>query len=220
MLWSRLIGAGGVIGSIEYIGNNTASPGGVSASYTFTGESIGAANDNRWVVVIAHYDGGGITTNITDVSIAGSSGTEAAGADSGADDTGIGIWYRKVTSGTTADITITVGGTFADDFGIGVYRVLTRNSAPLVDSATAEDASAASLGSNENRNAVIAGITTQNGTTAPSIAGEATQDYGVDFGTSDYIRGFHGVAGTGTQSITGVAEGNYYKQSIASFKLY
>jgi len=217
MLSRKLSAAPGtsVTPSIAFVSNSTTS-GVASTSHTFSSHNIGAADANRWVIVVAHYDGGSASTDFSGVNLAGGAMTLAVKAPAG--DANVAIYYKKETSGTTANIEIQTNSN-VDTWGVGVYRLITGDATPLVDSASGENAATSTLGNDEDGNAVIAGVSTQNGTTDPSISGEAAKDYDVDAGTNDYILGYHGTASTSTQSITGVAEGNEYHHAIASFSL-
>ncbi len=186
---------------------------------TFSSFDVGAADNNKWVVVGAYWDGGGVSSNVSSITIDGETMTEAV--SSGAAQTGCALYYHKF-SGALPDIEITLASS-AGTFGCAAWRILNNLSSGtlVLDSAHAEDAAEASLGTDENGNYVIACAMTQNGTTDPTLQGlsAGNKDFDVDISTNDYMIGYSATASTGTYSIKGVAEGNEYHTCIASFDL-
>ncbi len=107
------------------------------SSYTFSGLDINSAASDRHIHVVVHYGGGG--DSFTSVSIGGVSATQNS-VNAGSS-RGLAIYTAKVTSGTTADVVVTLGNT-ASSCAVGVwasyglssaaaYRVATDTSAPI-----------------------------------------------------------------------------------------
>lgn len=89
--------------NLTYIGSTNNTGGGTTA--TFTNHAIGAASSDRLVVVGINYEDPGQPV-ISGVTIGGVSATEAVQVQSSNRGCS-GIFYLKVTSGTTADIVVT-----------------------------------------------------------------------------------------------------------------
>lgn len=170
---------------------------------TFSSMDIGDADADRYVIVVAHWaEGLSAFTNLSSVSIGGSAATKIAAAASGAAAQGTGIWYRKVTSGTTANISLAFSGS-AQTFGVGVYRLISTAGAIVSDADAAIDTGTATVGSDEGGNALISAATCF-ADPAPTITGGAQQDYSFDPGASGAVlSGYSRFANVTTQSITG-----------------
>lgn len=107
-----------------------------ASTYTFNSASIGAASDSRLVVVgvTAEDDATGVT--ISSVTIGGSTAREIvqASADEGAGNSvTAGLFYLRVTTGTTANIVVTLSASSLR-CSISVFRVLTNLSAEYASS--------------------------------------------------------------------------------------
>lgn len=132
MLADKLLAAGNsklatYLGEYEFTGS--------SATVTATAFSIGAAADDR-VIVVATGGGAAFSRQVSGVTIAGSAATLAVRSASIARCTG--IYYLAVPSGTTADIVVTFSGS-VDMANFGVYALTGWPSVTLYDSTTAVD---------------------------------------------------------------------------------
>ncbi len=104
-------GSGGALPDATVSYESTASSTANSATYTFSSQGIGTAADNRTVVVgaVGHADGSGAITGIT---IGGNAATQivySQGPSAGSEE--CGIFAYDLTSGTTADIIVSLSGT-------------------------------------------------------------------------------------------------------------
>lgn len=108
--------------NVTYIGTTVDTA--TATTYTFTSVDIGTASADRLVVVVAgDYDSSGGTLN--SVTIAGTAGTLADVENS--EDQNCAIYYRTVTSGTTATIVVTLSNSSVNAF-ISVYTITGLNS--------------------------------------------------------------------------------------------
>lgn len=101
-------------------------------TYTFAGTSIGTAAEDRFVIVSASLRSTASRT-FSSVSIGGTNGTELVKFDS--NQTCVGIWGLRVTSGTTADIVVTMSAA-ASRCACGVWAVYGLNSLTPIDTAS------------------------------------------------------------------------------------
>jgi hypothetical protein len=92
--------------AVTYIGKNSTNAG--QTTYTWTAQSIGAADPTRLVVVGFSFSPSA-SASISSVSIGGSGASLATGSTAidGANVAGSSIYYLAVAAGTTADISIT-----------------------------------------------------------------------------------------------------------------
>lgn len=88
-----------------------------ASTYTFTSQNIGGPG---LIVVMAAVDPGNGTTSINSVTIGGSAATSAVSLSG--DNKPIGLFYRRVTSGTTATIVVSPAGA-CNRCAISVYRI-------------------------------------------------------------------------------------------------
>lgn len=93
-------------------------------TYTFSSVDIGAAADDRLVIVSVHVESGVLgARTIQSASIGGNAASIAIeGTESGSGGVTTAIIYRRVTTGTTADISVTLSGS-AVRMAIGVWRM-------------------------------------------------------------------------------------------------
>lgn len=98
-----------------------------AASSTYSSQGIGTAAADRGVVVAATTQGGLAGADITGITISGDAMTEAI-VQVGLQDVATGIFYRLVTTGTTADIVVSYN---ENRFGsISVYNINGANLTP------------------------------------------------------------------------------------------
>lgn len=115
-----MVGRGSSGGSaLTYIGSTSQTAN--QSSYTFSGASIGDANANRMVVIVAN--GGTAGVNLSDITIDGNSASVPISA------AGSALGYLAFPSGSTADIVVSFSGT-QSNCSIMVYRGITANPTP------------------------------------------------------------------------------------------
>lgn len=108
--------------SLTYIGSafNTSD----LSSYTFAGQSIGVAASDRDVVVVAHHRSN-LDSQFLGCTIGGVAATEVARVArvEGANRQGVSIYAARVTTGTTADVVLTLGPDITRRCVTQVYRL-------------------------------------------------------------------------------------------------
>lgn len=114
--------------SISYL--NTFASAANSASYTDSGASLGAADANRWIVVVATGRGGG--NAVSSITVAGNSCTLITDSLNS-----IGIGFVQVPTGTTGDIVVTFSGAMSN-CTFGYYRVVTTETLTSFDIASGD----------------------------------------------------------------------------------
>lgn len=193
-------GAGGSTGVFEFVTSSTYYQFSRKSSHTFSSVSIGDADSDRWVVVVCTYGDSYNSGRFTGVSIGGSAASLSLTQYD--EPEGVVIAYRKVTTGTTADIVLTTV-TGVRSWGIAVYRLISTDASPSAGSASAEAGSTAQVTSVPAGSAVVSGAASTANATAPeTIGGEATQDVATNIDGSDYIWSYSSNNTTsGTQSI-------------------
>lgn len=107
--------------------------GGNFSSRTFPSFSIGSASPTRRVIVALSVYGS--ATNIASVTVAGQSTTKLVQAQNGGTVTAIFVTDNPVTSGTTADIAITLNAN-SDRWAIATYSATGLTSVTPVGTAT------------------------------------------------------------------------------------
>jgi hypothetical protein len=110
---------------------------------TFSGAQIGTADANRIVAVCIFYRGSN-SASISGVNIGGSAATQVSGAKSSSTSVNCftDIWYRAVSTGTTADVEITFSAAPART-AIEVYSIVTTTAAPTSGQNNRADAATA-----------------------------------------------------------------------------
>lgn len=110
-----------------------------ASSYTFTSQAIGAAASDRYVIVgVGHSNAAADPSSVT---IGGVSATKIASVTAGSVHNA-SLWIALVTTGTTADIVVTVAG--SNRCGIGVWSAtgLSGTTAVATGTSTATNPSA------------------------------------------------------------------------------
>jgi hypothetical protein len=113
--------------SITYVANagtNSQNPGSNTNTFTFSRLNIGTAGSTRIVAVRIAYHAGTAGTAITAVTIGGNSANQATSAAAQTNQgEGTDVWYLAVSSGTTANILVTLNSTGAIRMAVFVYAV-------------------------------------------------------------------------------------------------
>lgn len=136
MLTKRLLAGQGGITEVSH--TDSGMDTGNKASYSFSSLSLGAANDNRYIIVAVHVTyatGDGVPTAVT---VAGNSCTKIKQAtfvgDYGAT-YHVSLWRVALTTGTTGTVAVTLpGGNTNYGCGVGVWRLI-HEDGTLYDSA-------------------------------------------------------------------------------------
>lgn len=127
--------------TIGYVGfPSIASGTPASGTVTFNAVSIGAAAQDRVVVVVVHANNETTSRSISGVNIAGSAATIHVQSSVAINTCVVGIASRVVTSGTSATVEVTMSGG-VDDIAIEVYvlRNVTSTGPYSTDQQTAQD---------------------------------------------------------------------------------
>jgi len=209
MLWHKIQGAGSVggAGRFSFLSNTYQTTGG--SPYTFSSQSLGDTDSNRWILVLGYYSGGNFNDEISSITLGGTSMTLATRIVN--ESLGTAIFYLKETTSSSADIVVTVDST---ECGISIYRLISTATDPLSSGDSSENTTTASVSASGL--AVIAGSTSQNGSTSPTISSDLSEDFTpYDWDSNDYVFGYSTDSGDSTSSITGAS--NNYNQSIAAF---
>ena len=127
---SQMFGSGGAAPG-EIAGGITANAtaGGSSSAYTFSGQSIGDADDSRIVVVAVTVGWNGTNSTVTGVTVGGANATQqaaASGLAAGTENFRAEIWSVAVASGTSADVVVSLGAATGNNRGCGIslYRMI------------------------------------------------------------------------------------------------
>ena len=211
MLWHKIQGAGGVggaAGSFSFLSNTYQTTGG--SPFTFSSQSLGDTDGDRWILVLGYYSGGDFRDEISSITLGGTSMTLATRIDN--ESLGTAIFYLKETTSSSADIVVTAGS--STECGISIYRLISTATDPFSSGDSRENTSTASVSASGL--AVIAGSTSQNGSTSPTVSSDLSEDFTpYDWDTNDYVFGYSTDSGNSTSSIAGAS--NNYNQSIAAF---
>lgn len=148
--------------SISYIGGTFT--GDNKTTYNFSNQSIGAADDNRIVAVIVYASA--VSGDFASVSIGGTAATKAVSINFG---NAIGIYYRSIPTGTTANISV-VCSDEAGRCAIGVYRIIKGYSADSLYTSSVQNASSTDLSE------VVGGVTIYGTVRSTSTAYTVSRD--------------------------------------------
>lgn len=125
--------------SISYVGGT--SSGNNNVTYTFSNRSIGAEDANRIVAVIVFASA--VAGDFTSVTIGGVEATKAVSVNNG-NNMAMGIYYRSIPTGTTANIVVTC----SDEAGrcaVSVYRIIKGYSADSLYTSSIQNAASTDL---------------------------------------------------------------------------
>jgi hypothetical protein len=195
---------GGPVGPIDI--TRTADPSGVSSSSnvaTYSGVSIGAADEWRIIVVTVTAELASASPNSATINSGGGAETMSATTIANETDVYSRIFYHRVPSGTTADIAVTFGaGVSSTENHITVYRVTGVKITPAfsgANSSTATNSTPVTTGS----------ITIKDGGGVIAVMGcnfdlfsitwtNATKDVDIDAGGQRHSTATHTTSGTVT----------------------
>jgi hypothetical protein len=109
--------------TVDYVDNYSQVGDGSTTTWTATGIGIGAADSNRVVVAIVYLNGEG-TASISSVTIGGNAMTQLAFTQGdNASHCAIGVYYRAVATGTTADIVVNTSRIIDHRFSIDTFAL-------------------------------------------------------------------------------------------------
>lgn len=165
--------------TVSYISSANAGSG---SSQTFTAQSIGTADADRYVIVGVMQNGSTRPSTPT-VTIAGTTATSVAYARNdygGSASTSAGLQILKVTSGTTADIVVT-WNTSCDVTAIGVWRAIGL-SGTTANATSSSTASPSSLDLNVTAGGIIVALQA-NGQYSTATWTGPTEDFDTNFRT-------------------------------------
>lgn len=123
--------------NLEISNTASATDGTDLTTYTFSAQSIGVAESNRFIVVGAAARATANGRTISSVTIGGNSATQivAVSADDGGNSRAAGLFGLVVPTGTTADIVVTFSGAMTRA-GVGIWRIMGLRSATAKDTQT------------------------------------------------------------------------------------
>ena len=113
------------------------------SEYTFSSQSLGAADSDRYIIVGAIARKAGAATSVSSVTIGGVTSTELLDiSNSDSNSNNAGLFIANVPTGTTGDVVVTYGATMVR-CAIGMWRILgIEDGTPYdSDSSTASDPS-------------------------------------------------------------------------------
>jgi hypothetical protein len=173
---NNLIGFGAAAGAstptLTYVTSTANTTDGTT--FTFSSHSIGTAASDRLVVVAVSARDSSGSDVITGVTIDGNAATSVAASASSASPTA--IFSRSVPSGTTADIVVSVGSSFAACV-IHVYTITGLSSTTAVDTLTSVNGSSDPTGTIDvSADGVLIAVAQSQATTTATWTG-VTEDY-------------------------------------------
>lgn len=181
LILNELVGFGAAAGSIPTSmsflqGSMSISD---STAYTFSSQSLGSADINRWIVVCASGTRNAART-LSSLTIGGVSATKIVQAESSTLYFHTSIWVAQVPTGTTGDIVITWDNTMGR-CGYSAYRLITET-APTTAYDTQTDltltSSDLSVSISRPSGGVIIASTVNNSSSATSVTWAGTsEDY-------------------------------------------
>jgi hypothetical protein len=121
------LAATGSIGSsaitVDYVANYSQAGDGSTTTWTASGIGIGTADANRIVVVIVYLNGAG-TKTVSSVTIGGNAMTQLAWTQGDTETRcAVGVYYRAVSTGTTADVVVTTSGNIDYRFSLDTFAL-------------------------------------------------------------------------------------------------
>jgi hypothetical protein len=209
MLANVLKGAtsGPNISEFSYITNTFIDRTGSTADFSFSGVSIGTANENRVIILgIYSYNGNGNPgEDPISVTVGGVSASEVATIRTG-NTSRTSIFAVALSSGTTANIVVTPNGT-QTSCGIGVWRMVAANrtTTPFdlqsVNYVNTSTPSTMSLTVATASNSHLMGFTTFQNSSNPTWT-NATKNFGTDIRTNEWMSGATASASGGSLSVS------------------
>lgn len=104
--------------------------GSLVGARTFTSMSFGSVETGRLMVAVIGYDSAGGTSDITAVTIGGTSASFVAASQT-TDGRTVEIWSASGVSGTSGNVAVTVNGSGSFAMGVAMYKVM--NAGPVSD---------------------------------------------------------------------------------------
>ncbi|MFZ1301126.1 MAG: hypothetical protein WAQ27_00905 [Candidatus Microsaccharimonas sp.] len=139
-------------------------------TYTFTAQNLGAAADDRYIIVCASSrKGGSVATSIASVTVGGITATQVVQATTTSTNSSVaGIYIAAVPTGTTGDVVVNfiVNQTRA---GIALYRATDIN--PIATFTSTSNNNVPISSATVLTNGILVGAGTGSSTTSPSITG-------------------------------------------------
>lgn len=177
-------------------------------TYTFSSQSLGTADSNRYIVVGVGFVSSTETQSISSVTVGGvsaSSLTSFTEEDEGTWSSCAQIWIAAVPTGTTGDVVVTLNGT-ASVCAIGLWRLITDNITPVATNTDTADSITVNVNT-QNGGGVVAIAQCRNGSTSTWTG--VTEDFDFDTASGEYFTGgSHTASSTETpRTITGNNDG-------------
>jgi hypothetical protein len=189
-----------IASSITYITSTSSTSD--TSSYTFNNVNIGGPG----LIVVTFSVRTDVFRTFSSASIGGVSAPLVAGVNTG-DRTVTGIVSARITSGTTANINITLGGQ-AINCVIGVYRIQNNTSDTVSRTKTTQVGSSNSIGTNLDSalaNTLAVSVVTSAFQNGPFTWTNATEDYDGNIESSSFTGASTKISSAGTYSLTATA---------------
>ncbi len=169
-------GGGGGTGTLAFL--QATADDANSGTYTFAGQSLGAADADRYIIVTAASRQTGSGANITGITIGGVAATVSQQLDDaggGGNSTLVAIAIAAVPTGTSGSVVVTYNNT-QNRAHIAVYRATSLVSATPTDTAGAigED-----VAIDIPNNGFVIGVSANPSSTAATWSGLSVEDYDV-----------------------------------------
>ena len=212
MLRNGLISAAGGVGgaanitAFDYVASDSQNRTLSSADFTFSAQSIGAADADRILVIgVAGFAFGSTIVNPT-LTVGGVSATRVIDRGTANSTLSLTLFAVAYPTGTSADVVVAHGD--ATTCGIGIYRMLSANgnitpdSTDIVSDVTSPTTVSVSVSSGNQGSAIVGFSYAINGIN-PSWTG-VTKDFGFDTRSTEWFSGasIHPSNTTGTFSVT------------------
>lgn len=195
--------------SVSYIGVQSVDNASGSTQ-TFTGVNIGAADANRYVVVVAHLFANLSGQEVTGVSVNGNAASLVTEARNPSTTSYTGIWIIKETAGSTATVELTLSSASVDTRGIAIYRLISSSGTTVGTYSNPNTISGQTISLNKTSDSVIiSGAGSINNVAIAYSSGSISPDptYKTDMRSNEYIIGAKfqnsGVSGNVTFGISG-----------------
>ena len=117
-----------------------------ASSYTFSSQDIGTADADRQVIVSTVTGGGASGINFSGVTVGGVTANQLLYLE-GNDNNDVAFWVANVTTGTTADVVVSVTGGTMEKCGIGIWTINSATGLSVYDSYTEAATSSTPSGS-------------------------------------------------------------------------
>jgi len=171
-----------------------------ASSYTWTGASIGAADDNRYCILCAAaFDNTDNSYDTLNATINGNSMTSLTSVEgaTGLDEVQVHAWIYALATGTTANFVVSTGSGTWDTVVLASYRLIHADGTPFDTGGHTGTVDAMNI--NTSAGGCALGVSFTLNSTATTWTG-LTEDFDQDYRSGEYWSGAHetGLASTET----------------------